>query len=246
MELKRPEIFVFDLKGIELTDFPAGALGILPKDELDYCSSPRVEKDRMVLFASRVLRRRLISRYSGVPESALGFDGSSSGKPTLVFPRAPGCSVADFNVSHSGHLLAFVFSPAGNCGIDIEAREKTLDPEDLMHRPIFSLREIEFVKGAADRAASQLRFYLIWTLKEAVLKASGDGLRGIEQLDLLDLVELEVTDETLSGISRDGYQQFCVDMNAQYLLSGVFSSSLPEHQFRYLSPTESFGLISGF
>lgn len=78
--------------------------------------------------------------------------------------------VADLevSVSHSAELVAVAVTTAGPTGIDVEA-ETDLDYEPLL-TTVCAPQEKQFVRSTAD-------FLAYWTRKEAVLKATGQGLR---------------------------------------------------------------------
>ena len=78
-----------------------------------------------------------------------------------------------FNVSHSGNHGLVAYAPKGRLGVDIEERDAQRDLSLL----------IETVLGPEERTALALTqgqartrlFFKLWTLKEAVLKALGEG-----------------------------------------------------------------------
>jgi 4'-phosphopantetheinyl transferase len=90
------------------------------------------------------------------------------GRPCVygVAPRA------DVSLSHSGRYVVAAVSALGQVGVDVEARrELTPGMEELCLTP----RELAWLRACADPADGFLR---LWTLKEAYLKATGDGLTG--------------------------------------------------------------------
>ena len=140
------------------------------------------DRDRFTLGAA-LLRLALAARLKCDP-AAVALDrtcpscGEPHGRPRLLGPRhweiraqleplspkAP--RAVDLSVAHSGEAVAIAISSAGPVGVDVER-----------------LREIDYVRlladvchrseRAPDAAAAFLR---LWTLKEAVLKAGGEGL----------------------------------------------------------------------
>ncbi|WP_165456351.1 4'-phosphopantetheinyl transferase family protein [Pedobacter kyonggii] len=75
-----------------------------------------------------------------------------------------------FNISHSGSYVLCAFSDFLTPGIDIE-EIKPIDISLLKH--IFSDGEWKTINSSDD---SLKRFYDLWTMKEAVIKADGRGL----------------------------------------------------------------------
>lgn len=81
--------------------------------------------------------------------------------------------IVDFNISHSGDMVIGAISNSSRVGVDIEK----IGRHDLEELKEIILSKEEIVKlDLADDPARTL--YDIWTLKEAVLKANGVGLKG--------------------------------------------------------------------
>lgn len=87
------------------------------------------------------------------------------GKPW--FPAHPGLS---FNVSHSGGLClcALAHVPVG-CDIEVVKPRRESLPRYVLDR-----RELKWFQ---DRGSAWADFYTLWTLKEAKVKCTGQGLR---------------------------------------------------------------------
>ncbi|XZF14514.1 4'-phosphopantetheinyl transferase family protein [Chitinophagaceae bacterium MMS25-I14] len=88
---------------------------------------------------------------------------NNAGRPFL--PGTP-----DFNITHSGTLVACAWSEEGNTGIDAEEVTKI---DFLKMRSFFAPEEWKKITTAA---TPQLQFYKFWTQKEAILKAEGKGM----------------------------------------------------------------------
>jgi 4'-phosphopantetheinyl transferase len=161
----------------DLPDQPRpGDLALLDDDE-------RARADRFVRAVSRAqfvgahaaLRRRL-GDLLGADPRALRFApspcvhcGGPHGKPVLAGHHAGGLH---FSLSHSGWAVA-VAASAHPVGVDLEA-VRALAAEDLAAR-FFTDDERRMVAGAADPGATFVR---LWTRKEALLKATGEGITG--------------------------------------------------------------------
>ena len=123
------------------------------------------DRDRFTLAA--VLLRAAVGRATGVEAAAVVVDrtcdscGDFHGRPRL--PE----SALEVSISHSGDVVAVAVTSAGPVGVDIE--QLGIGHTDLIPT-VCAVSERRHVGSAAD-------FYVYWTRKEALLKATGDGLR---------------------------------------------------------------------
>ncbi len=144
-----------------------------PDDLQPLASHP---KRRFIQQFSRWQRRQLFAAALQLPEDLLTFQTDQFGKPYLhSHPQLA------FNQSHTDTMLALCYSfDVAHIGIDIEDKNRVMRVEALARH---SLTEQEYARF--QQAADQQRYWLkLWTIKEAVLKASGIGIR-------LSLNELE-------------------------------------------------------
>ncbi len=79
------------------------------------------------------------------------------------------------SVSHSDDSVAVAVSAVAPIGIDVEAIRRTSDLVPAVQEAVFTAEERGELKAlpAGERLPAALR---LWTLKEAVLKSTGDGL----------------------------------------------------------------------
>lgn len=120
--------------------------------------------------------RWLLGLCLDLPPEALEFARGPWGKPYLVGD----CELA-FNLSHSQDLMLLAASRSRQIGVDVEAIRPIADLERLARRCLASSEWEAWQNLSEDgRLSAFLRF---WTLKEALAKASGQGLRlGIKRL----------------------------------------------------------------
>ncbi|MBQ9082402.1 MAG: 4'-phosphopantetheinyl transferase superfamily protein [Clostridia bacterium] len=155
-------------------------IDISPIDETEYrrlygAASPRrqARADRMRLFADRVrcVAGDALIRYAlcvrGIP-GCYRMDTGTHGKPFL--PDAPDLC---FSLSHSGRWAAIAW---GNrpVGLDLETVAPRPTAEALARRR-FAPAEQAYL-AAAPEGERLLRFYRLWTAKEAYVKYLGTGL----------------------------------------------------------------------
>jgi 4'-phosphopantetheinyl transferase len=122
---------------------------------------------RRSLLARAMLRRMLV-HVTGIPPLGWTFDAEASGRPIA---RNASCDrIPSISLSHSGGWVAVAVSDVGPVGIDVEIHRPRRN-FDRLAAAAFGPEEQCLV--AADGASG---FYRIWTLKEAMAKASGRGL----------------------------------------------------------------------
>jgi 4'-phosphopantetheinyl transferase len=119
--------------------------------------------------------RHLIAQYLRMDPHEVTIGVGKQGKPFISHPL-------EFNVTHSGDVIAFAFSMGRNVGIDIERIDFGVDIGTLapgILSPV-ELRRFETLEHRERVDA----FFVSWSRKEAFLKALGHGLtrplRGVE------------------------------------------------------------------
>ncbi|MCF6766430.1 4'-phosphopantetheinyl transferase superfamily protein [Thiotrichales bacterium 19S3-7] len=127
------------------------------------------EKRKLEYAASRWLRYHIFSELLRIDQAALVFSEDDNLRPFLVNDKR-----YDFNISHSGNWLMMAVIENGKVGIDIEKLDDTRS-NCAIAEAFFSQEEAIFLNQLA--SLEQLAyFYLIWTLKEARLKCTGEGI----------------------------------------------------------------------
>lgn len=137
--------------------------------------------------AGRGIVREILGATLGRDPRGIRFEVGPEGKPFL-----PGNEV-QFNVSDSNALLALALTRSTPVGVDVEHIALPRDLDGLIER-VFSPRERDWWLGRepASRLAS---FYRVWTRKEALLKATGEGIRR-------ELAAISVVGRDASGSPR--------------------------------------------
>lgn len=135
------------------------------------------EKAREARRCARVLFRALVAQLYGPELARAELLEGAHGKPS--FPKRHSAQTFDaapeFSLSHSGDAVAVALSHAGPVGIDVEAgtmdalraarmAPRVLDPHSLL----------QWEKLAPEERTAA--FLCQWTLREALLKATGEGL----------------------------------------------------------------------
>jgi 4'-phosphopantetheinyl transferase len=125
---------------------------------------------RREYLGTRALSRIALARFSGEAPERLLFRTNSLGRPVLVSPAMPGLS---FSLARTRELAVGLFAVGLDVGVDVEV----VAPRDVvaMTEAYFSAEERADLLRLGD-AARLVRFYELWTLREAYLKAQGVGL----------------------------------------------------------------------
>lgn len=148
------------------------AARLLSPEEHERAGRFRFAHDRARFVRARGHMRRVLARATGRDAAALRIETGKRGKPVL---RAePGCAMPHFNLSHSGDLAVLALCRDGPVGIDLELRDRNIDPFRLAPNVLVASE-----RRALDRCppedASAL-FLSIWTAKEARMKLTGEGM----------------------------------------------------------------------
>ena len=140
---------------------------ILSDEEISRARSYQFERDQICFAYCRYALRDLLGKYLLKNPASLEFQLNEFGKPSLQEP-------IQFNISHSHGWALFFFSKEGPLGVDLEKIQTQKSGEDLAKR-FFSEEELKFLKSF-DKEERPQAFFRLWTLKEAFIKAVGNGL----------------------------------------------------------------------
>jgi 4'-phosphopantetheinyl transferase len=173
---------------------------ILSKEEMERACRFRFEKDRIRFIATRGILRILLSCYLNIDAGKVSFAYGPYGKPEL---SAGNSSIPiRFNLTHSHRLALFAFTLNGDIGVDIEFMRRDIALDDIAER-FFSLNE----KTALDSLPSNMKrkgFFTCWARKEALLKASGEGLSfGFERVEVSVHPELHASVLRIGGSEKE-------------------------------------------
>jgi 4'-phosphopantetheinyl transferase len=150
---------------------------LLGSVDLERRSRLTLPADRQRLTAAWVVARVVLGSATGTPPDRLRVDrscarcGRQHGKPWL--PAAPALHIS---VAHSGSCVVVAVARGTPIGVDVEAVVELEPAElDLLVGATLAGEERGALAGSAgeDRAHG---FTTYWTRKEAVLKATGEGL----------------------------------------------------------------------
>ncbi|WP_316820155.1 4'-phosphopantetheinyl transferase family protein [Pedobacter gandavensis] len=150
---------------------------ILSAEELAKAARFLQQQSKENYTVRKYFLRKLLSVFTGIPPTELVFK--------LMANKKPGMDGLFFNVSHSRDLITIAFSST-DIGIDLEYIDPNFQYQDIMAL-CFSKEEILLVEMADQ---PMLAFYLIWTRKEAIIKATGEGIE--EQLQTVPSLQRQI------------------------------------------------------
>jgi hypothetical protein len=145
---------------------------------------------------------QILAAYLDIEPQTLEYATLPGGKPILAD------GALEFNLSHSGHLARVAVSRDLKVGVDLE-HPRSFRNEAGMAQRICGARELEHLAQATDED----ELLRLWVRKEAVVKATGEGLvHSVNQIDVLDRkvagdwLCLDLPYVGAQGIRADGYR----------------------------------------
>lgn len=141
-------------------------LTVMAADQQNLAAHPQRRLEQLI---TRTWRRQILARQLAQSPDNLRFVKDRYGKPYLI--NEPDLQ---FSQSHCTQQFVLAFNQqALAIGVDIEARQRIINLAGLAKRLLTSTEMQDFAQAANPQA------YLLkcWTIKEAVVKASGLGIR---------------------------------------------------------------------
>jgi 4'-phosphopantetheinyl transferase len=126
----------------------------------------RRQEDKQRLLVGNALLRLTIAQAAGCPVEEVVIDRACPdcdkphGKPTVVGHDL------HVSVSHSGNRVTVALTSVAQVGIDVEQVDPRVHVDELLPNIL-----------SPDENAADMDFFTRWARKEAVLKATGHGLR---------------------------------------------------------------------
>jgi 4'-phosphopantetheinyl transferase len=127
--------------------------------------------NRLEHRVARALVRTTLSRYRDVDPRDWIFAAGENGRPEIADPPEPELR---FNLSHAPGLVACLVARDRSVGVDVENTGRPTDALEIAER-YFAPGEVAELR-ALPPEERRARFFGIWTLKEAYVKARGLGI----------------------------------------------------------------------
>lgn len=146
---------------------------LLSQDELVRMARLRAPSMQHQFLVTRVSVRTLLSAYfPSVSARDWSFERNLWGRPIISNQEARGR--VSFNIAHTDGRIVIAVSGSGEVGVDIERVTRKVRAVALAER-YFSGTEAAALRSLPN-ALHRQRFFELWTLKEAYIKACGIGL----------------------------------------------------------------------
>jgi phosphopantetheinyl transferase len=164
----------------------------LSQSEIHRADQFKAPQRRKQFLCARALLRTVLQRYTGKPAASHKLTEDNNGKPLCI--DGPAVSIA-----HSGDMIVCAATANGEIGVDIEVPGRPRDVEGIAENYFADDETAWLTTQPAER------FYMLWVLKEAWLKARGAGLAG--GLDTLRCIvtpphiEARITEGELEALS---------------------------------------------
>ncbi len=169
-------VYLFDISEVDLL----AETYLVTREEQSKASLFRQEMDAKRFLAGRVFTKKILSGILCTEPTHISIRTGKNGKPFALYNSIE-LQNLHFNISHSGNLVMI-----GVCSKDIGVDIEEMKPGLIVELPaaVFSKRELEVFENSLNRLKT---FYTFWTRKEALLKATGEGLTdNLQELEVLD------------------------------------------------------------
>lgn len=171
-EIKHIQFENIDIFSFKITDYLEQIPQLsssLTTEELKRANRFYFEKDTNCYIVCRSLLRSILSEKLQINPSKILLDYNGFGKPEIS--KSQNNREIQFNISHSGLYGLIGITTQTPIGVDIEEIKSTVSKGEIL-KSQFNTQEYTIFKKSNEK---DLCFFNIWTQKEAVIKASGEG-----------------------------------------------------------------------
>ena len=143
---------------------------LLSNEEQQRTTKMPIALPRQRFINARGTLRRLLASYLNLPAKEIILASTPRGKLYL-----PHNNNLHFNLTHSRNMAIYAFNYTHEIGIDIEVKRSLKNAVGIANR-IFSPAELEYFHNTKISQILEEKFFTLWTRKEALVKATGEGL----------------------------------------------------------------------
>ncbi|PRX73602.1 4'-phosphopantetheinyl transferase superfamily protein [Cohnella sp. SGD-V74] len=148
-------------------------LDLLDEEELQVYRRYQVDFKKVEFAIGRILLKTQLAQRIGADPRTIHFRKNQYGK--LYLPEHDADITSEqlfFNLSHTDKLIVCAMTTLSDIGVDVERLAK--DHLTIMSR-VFNQAEIDYVNEQQGEEEKLNAFYMVWTRKEAHMKAKGMG-----------------------------------------------------------------------
>jgi 4'-phosphopantetheinyl transferase len=163
-------------------------LHLLKDKAIEDIQKYKFRKDQLIAFASYLLKHYYLAQYLNLHPSNINIKYSKNGKPFLE----ENIYNIDFNITHSGEYIIIAIAHNSLVGVDIELINPNIEVTELS--PIICS---EYERNLINDDPNN--FFIIWTKKEALIKAHGIGFDDSQfyKTTTLNLETIQITSNSM-------------------------------------------------
>lgn len=151
----------------------SAAYDTLDEQERKRAQAFHSETNRRQFVLCRAALRTNLCLQHGLDNAKLQVFAEWNEKPVAVI--AGNTLMIEFNVSHTEDHGLLAFARQGRIGVDVENRESRPIIDEILYS-VFSPKEQRLLRQTPEPVRRQI-FFRLWTYKEALIKATGEGFR---------------------------------------------------------------------
>ena len=178
------------------------------------------DKDRKTYIYCHALLRLILAVNLNIDPLSLSFVKGFNNKPALQDDQA------FFNIAHTREAFVIAFTRDHPVGVDLEKIRDGLNTRSVS-KTYFSKAENEFMQKSKEDETG--RFFMLWTRKEALLKAIGTGI-------INSLSDVNVS-EPVNFIKKESFDS--LDYNSVFDEYYIYSLKLSDYYLSVAIPQKS-------
>jgi 4'-phosphopantetheinyl transferase len=205
-------------------------LQMFNKEEMEKSSRYRNEEDKQRYIFGRGGLKYILGKYLNKSPNTIQFGIGPDKKPLL---NKNSGNDLHFNISHSGNFVLIAIS-SSEVGVDIEKINPDFSYKEILNSN-FSKEEIDFIQNSKYPNES---FYLLWTRKESLVKATSKGL--VDNLNLISVLDglINIGDEIIDTVDSWDIHSFIIEEK----YCGSIACNMQTETINFLDTSPSFFL----
>ncbi|TEU25700.1 4'-phosphopantetheinyl transferase superfamily protein [Acinetobacter seifertii] len=181
-----------------------------------------------LFLISRVLTKSVLADKLGISPHQVNIQLQPNGKPFVQDGKT-----IYFNLSHSADVIVLAVTEEGEIGVDVERVNREFEWRRV--DSVLALSEIDWIQEneSTDPFSVYQRFFQIWTLKEAYIKCTGEGMsRHLKKLNFHVLPEhIQFLDSTNDAQKTEEYYFGSYIYDCDFIFSICLQQSLAQESF---------------